>query len=236
MRPVPMADQGAWLADRVTGWGRVASVAGGGFDAYVRLLHPVGHYRGAAAVQPEEERWTRRWADVAAEAGKQMHPLVQWGKLRQPQSPFADGSEVGWLDPEILAALTPLLREATTTPDALIAGFWNGWGGAEIVSPATLEIPPGRHFDLLETTLDELSDPNWGYAPDVGWHPGFRFPSVQLLWPVDHRWILASDIDWDSTIIAGGRTLVDALLADPRFETFEVSADDDLSWDGDTMN
>ena len=32
---------GDWLLERVGGWGRVGGVAGTGFEAYARILHPV---------------------------------------------------------------------------------------------------------------------------------------------------------------------------------------------------
>lgn len=41
---------------------------------------------------------------------------------------------------------------------------------------------------------------------------------------------------WDSTIVAGSRALVDAVLGDGRFEAHEVDEDSDLSWDGDLVN
>ncbi len=235
MHAVEMKHQGAWLAERVGGWARVGGVAGTGFEAYARLLHPVPD-PGDRLVASADHAWqTRRWAAVAAETGKRMHPLVQWGRLHHPQSPYLQGSSVGWLDPEVLAALIPMLENATSTHDDVIAGFWTGWGGERIISPASLELP-GREYALLQTTLDELADPDWGTESDVGWLPSFRHPSVQLLWPADHRWIVASEVDWDSTIVAGARSLIDEILADPRFETFEVGVDDDLSWDGDTLN
>jgi hypothetical protein len=58
----------------------------------------------------------------------------------------------------------------------------------------------------------------------------------QLLWPADQSWVVASEIDWDSTIVAGSRGLIDAVLADPALEAFEVDEDADLSWDGDIVN
>lgn len=178
----------------------------------------------------------RRWAHVAAQRGKVMHPTVQWGRFVEPPDPYAAGSSVGWLDPEVLAAMVPLLMRATATPDDVIAGFWNGWGGSSIASPSFLTIPPGREFSLLATSLTEIADPEWGRQDAIGWADGQRFPSVQILWPEDHSWVVASEIDWDSTIIAGRRPLIDDLLRDARFEIFEVAESDDLSWAGDTMN
>lgn len=132
--------------------------------------------------------------------------------------------------------MVPLLKKTTSTPGNVIAGFWNGWGNSHIAGPSSLTIPPQREFVLMQTTLDELADPDWGRTPDIGWVDSERFPSVQLGWPEDHGWVIASEIDWDSTIIGGQRPLIDELINDSRFETYEVTAEDNLSWTGDTVN
>jgi hypothetical protein len=221
-------ERGSWLLERLQGLTSVGSVAGQGAEAYVRLLHPL--WRDA------RHEWTeQRWSEVAAARGRVMHPLVQWGRLHDVQDPYAPGSSIGWLDPVVLAALVPLLGEATTTPDDLVAGFWAGGSGQRLVSAEQLQVP-GRECVLATTSVDELSDPDWGYGMRLGWLPYSRHSSLQLLWPEDHAWVLASEIDWDSTIVAGSRSLVDGILGDGRFEAFEVGPDDDLSWDGDVVN
>ena len=48
--------------------------------------------------------------------------------------------------------------------------------------------------------------------------------------------MVASEIDWDSTIVAGSRALVDAVLTDDRYEAFEVDEGSDLTWEGDLVN
>jgi len=75
--------------------------------------------------------------------------------------------------------------------------------------------------------------------PVPGWEcsrPGQEGPYTSLIWPEDHAWVIASEEDWDSTIVAGSRALVGSILADDRYEAFEVNEDDDLSWDGDLLN
>ena len=221
-------ERGSWLLERLHGLTSVASVAGQGAEAYVRLLHPI--WREA------RHDWSQqRWSDVAAAQGRVMHPLVQWGRLHDDQDPYAPGSSIGWFDPVVLAALVPLLGAATTTPDDLVAGFWAGGSGQRLVSRALLQVP-GRECVLATTSVDELSVPDWGFGMKLGWLPQVRRESMQLLWPEDHAWVLASEIDWDSTIVAGSRVLVDEILDDGRFEAFEVGPDDDLSWDGDVVN
>lgn len=95
---------------------------------------------------------------------------------------------------------------------------------------------PGREYVLLATGCDELADETWPHRAGVGWTSVFEGPLPQLVWPVDRAWVVASEIDWDSTIVAGSRGLVDAVLADEAFEAFEVDEGADLSWEGDLVN
>ena len=233
--------RGAWLVERMDGASNVGGVAGYGFEAYARIFHPRLLYqlsrRGRSV--PLDEDWSkRRWADVASEQGRVMHPLVQWGRLLGNQEPAGDGSSsIGWLDPLVLAALVPLLRTGTTTPDDVLAGFWEGGSGQKLVSACTLTSGDGLDYVLATTTLNELTELDWGFSLKLRWRAGAMWnSSMQLLWPEDHAWVLASQIDFDSTVVAGSRPLVDGILTDGRFEAFEVGPDDDLSWDGDVIN
>ncbi|GAB4587011.1 hypothetical protein [Nocardia sp. IFM 10818] len=282
-------ERGGWLLARV-GEDGVGGIAGTGFEAYARILHPVEATRRDATVTDEwggpaivaEAMWP--WAEVAARTGRVMHPLVQWRNLTDGEAEaamsFGDGWAVGqtaegWFDPSLLAALTVHLRAATETPEEVTAGVWNGFGelntsadavlivstdgdphdiererariDAELAAAVTPEVGravvagpflrwPGRDFILFDTALSELADPTWVYAAGLGWTADFPGVTPQLLWPADHAWVVASEIDFDSTIVAGSRGLIAAVLADHRFESFEIAEDADLSWDGDTIN
>jgi hypothetical protein len=282
--------RGDWLRERLDGWGRVGGVVPRGFEAYVRILHPIEAYR-------DEETAQWRWADLAARTGKAMHPLVQSRQLFGPepgQLEFPDGwaphqPRDGFLEPELLARLLEQVRQHDTG-DRVTLAFWEGWGELQASSgwmiyfplddrnlphwqrwgrrallplvrwrlqrrhraaqaasrdPAlarALEQPsllldlPGRRYVLLEATPAELADPAWPWAAGIGWHSGFPGPMPSLIWPDDHAWCVATEIDFDSTLVGGSRELVDAILADDTFESFEVGPDDDLTWEGDTVN
>ncbi|MEU0539196.1 hypothetical protein ABZ319_04940 [Nocardia sp. NPDC005978] len=281
-------ERGARLLARAGEHGPGA-VAGTGFEAYARILHPVEATRLDGAVIDEwglpavvaQATWP--WAEVAARNGRVMHPLVQWRNLTDGESEsamsFADGWSVGqtvegWFDPNLLAALTVHLRAATATPGTLTAGVWNGFGdlhesstflvastdgdpgrldhersrvAAELTASVAPEVAravtkgpflrwPGRDLLLFEISLTELATPAWVHTAGLGWTPDFPGVLPQLLWPADHAWSVASEIDFDSTIVAGPRPMIDAVLSDTRFEAFEVAEDSDLSWDGDTIN
>lgn len=291
MRVLTDVRRGEWIVERAGTWATVGGVAGTGFEAYARLLHPVDAQRADLTrtdewgQHPIVEETTWPWAAVAARTGRVMHPLVQWRRVTEDESlvDFDDGWGLlqireGWFDPRLFAALTVHLAAETTTPDDIVAAIWNGWGfensgafymssagdeddaeeserdrasveqmmrdAASAVSPELLDAVkhdrvleyPGRGFVLLQATLTELSDPGWGHRAGIGWTSHHPDPTPQMFWPGDHVWVVASEIDWDSTIVAGSRALVDAVLADPTFEGYEVQENDKLTWDGDPIN
>jgi hypothetical protein len=77
-----------------------------------------------------------------------------------------------------------------------------------------------------------LANPDW--RRDSGW--AWRWhDTLNLAWPDDRSWFVASEIDFDSTVVGGSRELVDRVLAS-GLETAEIGADADLSWEGDHVN
>lgn len=282
---------GDWLLERAGDWGRVGGVAGTGFEAYARILHPVPTTRMDLSTADEwgmhpvleETRWS--WAQVAARQGLTMHPLVQWNRLADLHQgvDFDDGwqagqTQEGYLDLDLLAALTENLARESSAPQDLVAGIWNGWAEMNGGSRPLLAIEgsrlwawlmrrrvqrelgrrqqgllrpevraavehgphlewPGREMVLFATSCDELADPSWVERAGIGVWPELHVAiGPQLIWPADRSWTVASEIDWDSTIVAGSRALVDAVLADERLEAFEVDEDADLTWEGDVVN
>jgi hypothetical protein len=90
---------------------------------------------------------------------------------------------------------------------------------------------PGRHYLLFDAPLDVFADPGW--AIKNGWDVR---QTPNQLWPADHSWFLASDIDLDSTVVGGSRGLVDELLARDGIEVLEIPAAASLGSDADTVN
>ncbi|MFC7402017.1 hypothetical protein [Citricoccus sp. GCM10030269] len=60
--------------------------------------------------------------------------------------------------------------------------------------------------------------------------------SPQLAWPQDRAWTLASEIDVDSTLVAGSADLVRAICTHPELEAAAVRPDTDLTAFADTVN
>lgn len=101
---------------------------------------------------------------------------------------------------------------------------------------------PNRDHVLFRGGVAELTDADWVLqAPwrDVeleahGFPPTAQSPS--LVWPADRAWVLVSEVDFDSTIVAGTADLVRALCRDQRLEALPIPEGADLSWDADEVN
>ncbi len=75
----------------------------------------------------------------------------------------------------------------------------------------------------------ELEDP-----PSVEGPPFYQ--SANLWWPEDRAWCVATEIDFNTTYIAGTQGLVDALLACEELEVHQVEPTDGVAYDGDALN
>jgi hypothetical protein len=96
---------------------------------------------------------------------------------------------------------------------------------------------PGRDYLLFAGPLDDLADPDWTSTAGLG--EGLRdggVPAPQLLWPADHAWCSATEIDFGFTLLAGPEPLIERLLVTDGIEAARLEHDGDLSWDGDTIN
>ncbi|NVC25176.1 hypothetical protein E7Z53_17270 [Kocuria salina] len=93
----------------------------------------------------------------------------------------------------------------------------------------------GRSYVLFEAGADDFTDPTWpDRAPWVDEPMWAHSPSI--LWPDDHAWVLATEIDFDSTLVAGTTALVRELVRTPGLEVLPLRTDADLTWDGDALN
>ena len=57
-----------------------------------------------------------------------------------------------------------------------------------------------------------------------------------LFWPDDRAWCVATEIDFDSTLVGGPARLIDDILEHEAFEAWPVEPSDSLAFDGDTVN
>jgi hypothetical protein len=164
-----------------------------------------------------------------------------------------DGTEPsqGDLEPGALAVLCQVLSGHTEPGTEFFFALWDGhgWiygspsvaisGQAEPVPPAfpaeILQGPrlrlPHRDYLLFSGPLEAITE--LGYQVTRDW---FIAQSPNLFWPADRSWCVATEIDFDSTLVAGSHELIAGVLGNPRLEAWTVDPDDSLAYDADTLN
>jgi hypothetical protein len=209
-----------------------------------RTAHALMQWQSIAGVTDHLER-VGRW------------PRKSWVSERTSQWPGHEPEE-GRAPADLLSEALQVLSQFTADSDHCFHAVWEGWGWlhenaqvrlhttdqrgtapsvpvshplpAELLEGARLQ-HPGRDYLLFEGPL--LAALRIG--PQEG-ADSFSLQSPNLLWPADQSWCLATEVDFDSTLIAGTRELIDALLRVPGLEAWAVEATDDLTVDGDLIN
>ncbi|GAA2025978.1 hypothetical protein WDZ16_01355 [Pseudokineococcus marinus] len=260
----PHTDLGDWLASRLTDWigadaTVVTSLVPGEYEAYARVLHPV---EASSHGQPSTT-WAEVCAATGRTAHPLMQWQVISGTRhtrRTTTRDWQDGEpEAGTLEPTALAATLDVLSGWTAPGAECVMALWDGYGwvdgrGAALYGPAgTVELAPAYPRDVLDGPRLHLPGREYllftGPLASAG-HLGRRVPALvtgdegtwlwrqspNLLWPSDHSWCLATEVDLDSTVVGGPAALVDALLASPALEAHAVPPDGDLSFAGDHVN
>jgi hypothetical protein len=57
-----------------------------------------------------------------------------------------------------------------------------------------------------------------------------------LIWPLDHSWLVASEVDFDSTLVGGSTELIEAVVESPKLEALAVDPTTSLVCDADKIN
>jgi hypothetical protein len=244
------AEVGAWIAPRLEGGfgGKVEQQVPNCYDAYVRIFHPASDPQGDSVT----------WSEVARTLGRTAHREMQWHKLvGSNDPPQMTGSEwpggdppIGEMDEPTLKVLCDVLRPRTTDPRHCLFGLSTIYGGVEDAYPQAVQLRwRAREFVVFAGPLSAVSEV--GYQSGEAWvtdvySDGRRerrrlasrwvSQAPNLIWPADHSWYVASEVDLDSTLVGGSRGLVDAILAAPELETWEVERGDSLEASADRVN
>ena len=233
---------------------------------YAQLVHwdggaPVSEFAGQlrwrdlAKVRGTVSHPLMQWQAILGRYRNPVHGDNGW----QYQDPWT-----GSLPSGEFARVAAVLSRHTAVPGECTAGLWEGYGTFQdgsaraLVSyadtgeddagymniqsprPARLSATalhdprlelPGRRYLLFDAPLEVFADPAW--ATGSGWDAR---QTPNQLWPADHSWFLASDVDLDSTVVGGSRGLIDELLASDAIEVLEIPAAASLDSDADTVN
>ena len=236
--PLPDPQPGIWIAGRLAQPGTVAGTVPGGFAAYARVFHPARAqllgWRQDGPVTVESR--SLRWEELAETRGTVAHPLMQWASVlagyrnpvwNEPGWHYEDPL-VGALPAGTLAEVSRVLACHTRTPGQCFAGLWDGYGW--VAGSGQLQLPL-RDYVVFAGDLAVFGEQGW--QGRTGWDP---IQSPNLLWPADAAWFLASEIDFDSTIIGGPAELIRDLQQAAGLEAMEVPPDGDLTHLGDELN
>lgn len=223
-----------WIGPRLGpfgGW--VGSVVPRGFQAYARV-HPIDS--------------NRTWADVCVETGAHAHALMQWNEIsrRQDRTGRTDGEDPREGD-LVFPALELLCRalQPLTGDQRCWFALWEGYGWIN-GAVAGLRREQTRGFGSRERPAQTLDNPKV-VLPNRAYHlfsgeltaaltMGWDTPqSPSLFWPADRSWCVATEIDFDSTLVGGTRALIDGVMAS-ALEVWEVRPNDLLAYDADLFN
>jgi hypothetical protein len=224
-----------WLEDSLQTFGEsVFSLVPAGFSSYVRVLHP--------AWRVDEHGMPRipvRWADVALANGTRANPGMQfrailgasrfdWNVEPQP-GVFDAGPQAGSLPEQVVRALMTALSKHTATADHCWFAIWEGWGGlrGDIRSAVSFQLP-SRGYHLLGGPLTASMESTDDF-PAV-------FRSASLWWPDDRSWLVATEIDLESTYVGCSADCANALLAARELEAFAIDPTSRIDWYSDPVN
>jgi hypothetical protein len=193
-----------------------------GYAAYVQILHPFHDAAGRPV----------RWQVVAKHLNINTDDEPRWPtRLERAFSDQAhsgtgyDSPLPGPMDPVDLAIVAASL-DTNESGKECICGFWEGWTELVVSSrgpwstssrkfPMTEPIDIGdKKYRLSERPLREFAGGKIRYVE-----------SPDLIWPRCRSWFLRSDVQCTSSFLAGTRSLISRLLAQPDLETIELAED-----------
>lgn len=255
---------GAWIKPRLGGeFGAVTLQVPQGFQAYARVFHPASDPAGSPVRWADVAKMCRtiphqemQWHAILG--------LNNADELRGSYSPN-DGSGVKWvgsdppigaMDIETLDAVCEILAEHTTDARHCLFGLctiqsWLDSFSADKLPPL-LELPYDRNHIVLAGPLSAVGQImyNWGGSlqmtlvanqgkePPPKQEPSkfLQREAPNLIWPTDNSWFVASEPDFDSTLVGGTATLIDAIVKSPKLEAWQVMPTDSLADDADRIN
>ncbi len=231
------ASPAQWVIEGLDSAPTVASVVPWGFDAYVRICHPAWRMEMRDG---GVERRTVRWSEVAAETDRTAHRRMEWrwicGKppiddpillelAKRGKVVFEEPTE-GTLPVSVGVPVLRVLERHTSHPDRCWFALWSGYGlchelAASVVGDAVRE---WLLFRGPLTALTRSFNDTWPHR------------SANMVWPCQRNWLMATEIDFNSTYIGGSFELIQELVGDSSLEAHLVYPGDSVSIYADTVN
>lgn len=261
LRAVDGAAAGAWIEPALDGSvGAVTNQVTKLFEAYARVFHPATDDEGNDITWAEVARRLGR----TAHPEMQWHQIVGTADTFGIEGSNWSGNipHLGEMEIEDLDRLCAVLAEHTAEPERCYFGLCEinhhplvDAIEAEQQAQPRLKLPVGRDHLVLVGPLAAIvqigdTDPpglTWAVKVEPGEPPPRERPepdptdpfwrdAPSLIWPADRSWFVASEVDFDSTLVGGSRALVEALVAAPGLEVHEVGPDTKLTAFSDKLN
>ena len=214
--PAENAAPADWLVEQ---WGDFGELVPRGFEACVRVFHP-------ARLDGEPVTW----AEIAAANGTVPHARMRLEALTGMASMYDTQANVFDVPPadgsappeEVVRLLVELLGRDREPSAACFFAIWDGYGQlSDGVRAAPVFELPGRRYHLL------CGRPADALTSNVG---------PNLWWPTGRRWLVASEIDLNTTFVATSRAVAAKILSQPALEAYEVSTETGFDHRGDDVN
>ena len=205
-----------WIARSLHEFGKdVGSVILSDYSKYVRIMHPIS----LRSVEDHSRR-SMRWSELAALRSQTLgSALRELADLRTPaftvdgEAFSVDHSPVGSLTENLSKMLGRQLAMHTATPSSCYFALWEGWMTSLTLAAANLTRDINRRrYVLFHGRVDEAAR---SFEPDE-----YRFRSANLWWPEDRAWIVATDIDFHWTYVAGSAECIAQILRSDAFEAY----------------
>jgi hypothetical protein len=145
-----------------------------------------------------------------------------YARLRFLPDPTSEGEGEGDVpiaagrlsETEQLQLVLTVLRIHSRTPQELYFCFWEGVWDAT-VSGSKVDVP-NRSYLLFQGHASELGE--WGASASETRGRRPEFPDPAFIWPADHAWCVANDIDPHWAGIGASTEAMGQLMADPRLD------------------
>lgn len=189
-------------------FGTVGGLVGVGFEAYIRILHPIG----------SDGDVPRRWASLE---GARIHepewrPDMDASGHRYAREAFNDTLPEGWIPQVVRTALDPLLRDwvQLDRDDRVIQAVWDGYS-LNAAGATTMRInQPERELIPFVGPFNHIVElDDWPHTP-------------ALVFPSNGAWSLACDVDAVSTYIGCATQRAQQLFGHPDLEAVPAAAED----------
>lgn len=209
LRPLADLSPADWLVTAPDMWSELITRGPTGFESYARILHtplnPGDHERREGCLDENQLAALREVLDLHTAPTQDCFNAL-WDGFGAIDGGEAANFLTAFTGSYAYGRIFRQARKQAPPPPAF---------PVEIMVGPRLRLPH-RDYILFAGPLAEAG--RWGAAPYALDIPR-DINSPNLLWPADHSWFVATEIDQDWTGVAGSVGLIDAVLADPRLET-----------------